>query len=85
MSAVSPGAFSMMKKYSRLLLYNNHPFDVHTKKGQQVETATSAKRAHNYNVLQPFYSEYTGGNSLKADVSNWVNGSNYTPYLKWIL
>ena len=77
-------AFSILKKYSRLLLHNNHPFDVNTKVGTAGETRTSAKRAHNTAVLQPFYSEYTDGNSLQGDALNWIAGSDYKKYLQWI-
>ena len=78
-------AFSILKKYSRLLLHNNHPYDQKTLLGTKGETKTSAKRARNTSVLQPFYDEYTGGNSLKADALNWISGSAYKPYLGWIL
>lgn len=78
-------AFSILKKYSRLLLYNNHPFDAVTKVGTPAETKTSAKRSHNTAVLQPFYDEYTGGNSLAADARNYIFGREYLKPLQWIL
>jgi hypothetical protein len=79
-------AFTLLKqKYSRLYLVNNRPFDYNTKTSTSGETKNSAKRKLNYTVLQPFYDEYTGGNSLKADVQQWITGDVYKPYLKWIL
>ena len=81
------GAFSLAKsKYSRYLLHGNKPFDRNTLKMQTAVTSNSAKRARNLDVLQPFYDEYTGGNSLMADMKRLVFGKDtFKPYEKWIL
>jgi hypothetical protein len=79
-------AFALLKsKYSRVLLRGNTPFDKATLKSTVAETHTSAHRLHNYAVLQPFYAEYTGGNSLKGDVRRMLFGNEYQQYLQWIL
>lgn len=79
-------AFNTLKqKYSRLLLSNNKPYDVTTKVTTSVETKSSAKRKINHAVLQPFYSEITGGRNLVADVKDSCSASKYQPVLKWVL
>lgn len=78
-------AFAVLKRYSRLMLYNNLPYDVTTKKTQSVETKSSAQRKVNYHVLVPFYKEQTGGRDLVADAKKFLKLDVYTKYLKWIL
>jgi hypothetical protein len=79
-------AFNLLKsKYSRLLLSNNYPWELATKKAQKSETAGSAKRKTNYSVLIPFYKEITGGRDLVADVKADCNSSKYQPTIKWVL
>lgn len=78
-------AFGLLKRdYSRLLLYNNKPYDVKTKKAQNAETSTSAKRAISWKVLVPFYKDETG-RDLAADLQKSLNKSKYQPTIKWIL
>lgn len=84
--ANSDAAFGLIKgKYSRLLLHNNAPYDSKTLKSQSAETATSAKRKINASVLQPFYSDLTGGRNLVADMKDSCSASRFQPVLKWIL
>jgi len=80
-------AFHLLKtEYSRLLLYNNKPYDAQTKKTTSAETKTSAKRSVYWTALQPFYDEYTGGNSLSADMTRMVfSKTEYKPYQSWVL
>lgn len=79
-------AFTLLKtKYSRLLLSNNKPYDVNTRQTQTVETKTSAKRKINASVLQPFYSEITGGRNLVSDIKSACSSSTYQPVLRWVL
>jgi hypothetical protein len=78
-------AFNTLKtKYSRLLLSNNLPWELATKKSQKVETAGSAKRKTDYHVLVPFYKEVTGGRDLVSDIKSACSASKY-PTLKWVL
>ncbi len=81
-------AFSVVKRYSRLMLYNNKPYDVTTKKEQAAETKSSAQRKVNCSVLVPFYKDATSGRDLYADVHKFFNkgfNSPYSIYIKWIL
>jgi hypothetical protein len=79
-------AFSKLKnEYSRLLLSNNYPWELATKKSQRAETAGSAKRRTNYKVLVPFYHDITGGRDLVADIKSACSSSKYQPTIKWVL
>lgn len=85
------GAFTIIKqKYSRLNLYNNKPCkwaDASKKKivSQTAETTASIKNDVNWRVLEPFYSEASGGHSLNSDFRYYVTASKYTVFFKWIL
>lgn len=81
--------FSVLKRRSRLMLYNNKPYDVTTHKTQAVEHSNSARRRVNLAALVPFYKEYTGGKDMYSDIRRIFNkglfGNPYAAYLKWIL
>ena len=86
------GAFSMIKQqYSRLNLHNNKPWrwsDPKKKKGvvpQTAETKDSVKNPYDWHVLIPFYSQITEGRDLRNDFRDYVTGTEYTTYFKWIL
>lgn len=78
-------AFGVVKRYSRLMLYNNYPYDLKTHKKQTVATSSSAQRKVNWKVLAPFYKDETGGRDLAADLNKYLNYDKFQPTLKWIL
>jgi hypothetical protein len=85
-------AFSLLKNsYSRLLLSNNKPFSVVVVRGKKTypnsdkELPGSVKRATNWRVLVPFYSEATGGRDLLSDLRSDLDKFVFRPAISWII